>query len=135
MKPSTIVWAEDDQDDLELIAEVLSTMDDAPSIEFVTNGSDAYKSILAMISNGVIPGLIILDENMPVMNGLETYTLLSAHIQASAIPTVFFSTTVTVLAKCQELANSGVALFTKPSTFGEWRGVIQEMMSHISSGA
>lgn len=120
MMRSTIVWAEDDVDDIEIIREVLSNLEDAPEIEFLTDGHSTVARILERVATHKLPGLIVLDSNIPGLNGFQVFLKLTEHGIASRIPVAFFTTSVKALANSPEIQEAQVPLFVKPGTMKEW---------------
>ncbi|HUR25062.1 MAG TPA: response regulator [Candidatus Thermoplasmatota archaeon] len=82
-----ILWAEDGLDDQYLIKHALSQLPLAPKVDFVEDGEAA----LAALDRGR-PDLVVLDLNMPVLNGVDTLRRLKAADSTKAIPVVIFST-------------------------------------------
>lgn len=69
MKPKTIVVIDDDLDDLDVMSDVISTVD--PSANCVTY-ADARVAIDELLSNAdLLPEFIFIDQNMPAMRGDE----------------------------------------------------------------
>ena len=67
----TIVLAEDDIDDQELLAEAFSEID--PSIRLYTfSTGKKFLNFLDALPDEEIPDLVILDYNIPELNGAET---------------------------------------------------------------
>jgi CheY-like chemotaxis protein len=86
----TILLVEDDQDDQELFVDALRGINDTISYEIVANGQEA----LDRLQNGLIPALIFMDINMPVMNGLECLTEIANNPKMSKIPVVMLSSSI-----------------------------------------
>jgi CheY-like chemotaxis protein len=82
-----ILWAEDGLDDQYLIKHALGTLDATPKVQFVEDGVRALEVIAA-----ARPDLVVLDINMPVMDGLETLRRLRGNAATKEVPVVVFST-------------------------------------------
>ena len=82
-----ILWAEDGLDDQYLIKHALGQLPLAPKVDFVEDGQAA----LAALDDGH-PALIVLDINMPILDGVETLRRLKAADETKGIPVVVFST-------------------------------------------
>jgi CheY-like chemotaxis protein len=82
-----ILWAEDGLDDQYLIKHALGQLGDVPKVEFVEDGSEALRSL----AKGH-PDLVVLDINMPVLDGLETLRRLRSNASTKHLPVVVFST-------------------------------------------
>jgi len=67
-----ILYAEDDADDLYLVKQAFEKYDGAIELVHAENGFDALQQLENARAAGSLPCLIILDINMPGMNGKET---------------------------------------------------------------
>lgn len=85
-----ILYAEDDLDDFEALKDALDQVSDGYHLVRAKNGTE----VLAYLkeSKGPRPCLIVLDLNMPVMNGKETLLWLKDEPQFNEIPTMVFTT-------------------------------------------
>ena len=72
MKKYTILWADDDVDDLLLFREVLEELTQSFDVVEAANGKEALAYLQKAKAASLLPCLIILDINMPVLNGKET---------------------------------------------------------------
>ena len=114
----TIYLVDDDQDDRFFIKEAIQgTGTDAHIIE-VENGFD----LLTLVQKIADPSfsVIIIDMNMPKMNGLETVAAIRRDTRLADIPVVMLSTSSNS-SLIETAYTSGVSSFvTKPSTFEEF---------------
>ena len=87
-KPN-ILYAEDDFDDFESLKEALDQISQHQLLLHAKNGQEA----ISFIENAtVLPSLIVLDLNMPIMDGFEVLNALSADQRLSRIPVCVLST-------------------------------------------
>ncbi len=86
----TIFLADDDQDDRFFLREAIVSIDNTISIVEATDGIE----LLAIIENDTPSGLtlIVLDMNMPRLNGLETILKIRSIPSFSTIPAIMIST-------------------------------------------
>ncbi|MFZ2855492.1 MAG: response regulator [Rhodocyclaceae bacterium] len=75
------------------------------------------------------PDLILLDINMPGMNGYETCRRLKADAETSAIPVIFISGEGGVVNKLQAFASGGVDFIVKPHENEE---VLARVRTHLA---
>jgi len=115
MNLKTIYLADDDADDRYLICEAIKQVDSRIDVVESENGSDLL--ICIQKKNLPLPTLIVLDMNMPKMNGLETLRAIRSNPLHAHIPTVMISTSSD--AKLIESAHyEGIDGFiTKPNSF------------------
>lgn len=89
MKPYNILLVEDDLDDQLLIDEAFQGTDVPLKLEFAGDGAQALKMLERP---DYLPDLILLDLNMPVMNGFEVLTYLKNTQTSPRIPVVVLTT-------------------------------------------
>ncbi|MFL5810432.1 MAG: response regulator, partial [Flavisolibacter sp.] len=65
MRKNTILWADDDPDDLQMMREILLKTENKYDIIEVNNGKEALDYLGKAKETGSLPCLIILDINMP----------------------------------------------------------------------
>ena len=92
----TILMAEDDVDDRFLVQEALEENNTKTEIVFVDNGEDLisyllYKDSYAEATHQ-LPNLILLDLNMPKMDGREALKTIKQNSSIKSIPVVVFTT-------------------------------------------
>ena len=122
-----IVLGEDDIDDEELLKELFSSVDDSFSLTFMNNGKQIIDYLTGLQNH--LPCLIILDYNMPQLNGADILKELQGHPRYAGIPKIIWSTsqTDTYREKCLELGADDYII--KPSKVNEMVRVIQHMIS------
>ena len=89
-KSITIYLADDDADDRLLMTEAIKAIDPHIQIVETENGQELLK---VLRSQKILDRcLIILDMNMPKMNGLETLSNLRSIPRLASLPTIILST-------------------------------------------
>ena len=86
-----ILLGEDDADDQEMLKEVFRSIDTAFILFFVNNGKEII-SALEKLKDDQMPCLIVLDYNMPGLNGADILRELSTNERYKNIPKVVWST-------------------------------------------
>ncbi|MBW4553159.1 MAG: response regulator [Aphanocapsa sp. GSE-SYN-MK-11-07L] len=102
-----ILVIDDTPENLQLLATLLTTQ--GYKVRSVTKGSTGCRAAQA-----APPDLILLDVNMPEMNGYEVCQHLKADSQTQDIPVIFISAHEDVLDKVKAFAIGGVDYITKP---------------------
>lgn len=87
-----ILLADDDPDDRELIQYALKKTDRLHKIVTADNGADCIDKVNDMLADHELPCLIVLDLNMPKLDGKETFKVLSANEKLKDVPIVILST-------------------------------------------
>src|SRR6478672_1792737 len=85
-----ILYADDDSDDRFILNESFVSSGLNASLVYVSNGQEAISYMEHM--PGPLPSLVILDLNMPRMNGKETLAYLKTHPRYHRIPVIILST-------------------------------------------
>lgn len=126
MHKHTILWADDDYDDLQMMREILSKKKMDFNIVEVHNGKEAM-DYLNNAEASELPCLIILDINMPVMDGKETLSVLKNTPQYKEIPVVVFTTSASDLDKmfCKKFDTE---MITKPPTFSTLNASLDRLL-------
>lgn len=91
IKSKLILIGEDDPDDKEFLKEIFSSIDNSLSFLFAANGSHVL-NYLATCEDKDLPCLILLDYNMPELNGAEILKELKLNKRCDAIPRIIWST-------------------------------------------
>lgn len=87
-----ILIAEDDADDRFLLTSAFEEIQGPVKLSFVEDGFQVLHYLEAKDEAGALPDLIVLDLNMPLMNGPETLLLLKEHDRYKSIPVIIHST-------------------------------------------
>lgn len=110
-----ILIADDDEEDLELLSEVILQLDKNTKLHMVNNGSMVME-FLAKAEATELPSLIVLDYNMPNMNGAEVLEQLCKDPRYEKIPKIIWSTSnnSSYIKECME--KGATTYFVKPAT-------------------
>lgn len=114
-----ILLADDDPEDRMIMADTFSEMELSGIIHFVENGESVMSYLDSVRQRDSLPSLIVLDLNMPRLNGTQTLKLLKNDDRFRHIPVVIFSTSVNAI-EMQECLKTGAASYVvKPVTYKE----------------
>jgi len=114
-----ILLADDDPEDRAIIAETFGEMKLSHVIHFVDSGEHIIKYLVGIYERYTLPSLVVLDLNMPGMNGTETLKMLKNDSRFRDIPVIIFSTSVNAI-EMQECLKTGAAAYVvKPVTYKE----------------
>jgi CheY-like chemotaxis protein len=123
-----IFLAEDDMDDQELLIDAMSQYDGNLTFQTVTNGKQAIV-LLGSLPHNSLPSLIILDYNLPELNGAQILEMLNHQERFQPIPKVVWSTSNSELYKNRCLALGAKAYFVKPSDLTGIQNLAKEMLA------
>ena len=125
-----ILLAEDDLDDQELLSEAFLSID--PNIHFLsfTTGKKII-SYLEGLSDNDIPDMVILDYNIPEMNGEEILKYLQKHTKYNSIIKLIWSTSNSVLYEDACMAIGAYAYLVKPSNISGLDELAKKILGFI----
>lgn len=128
MNKHTILWADDDVDDLELFRNVLHELTDQYQVIECHNGRQVLNR-LAETPGDQYPCLIILDMNMPQLSGRETLAILKSECAYKDIPVIVFTTSSSEMDRlfCQRF---NTVMITKPPTYDQLKDVVKIFLEH-----
>jgi CheY-like chemotaxis protein len=128
---TTILYIDDDQDDLLIFEESVNTL--YPDVTlYKAQSSEAGIDILNQLEleSKPFPSLIMIDMNMPKMNGRETLQHIRKHKKWHDIPVAIFTTSANH-EDIEFCKHYGSACITKPMSFSDFHATLQELFSHI----
>jgi CheY-like chemotaxis protein len=122
-----ILIADDDQEDLELLSEVILQVQADIRLHMVNNGS-MVMDFLEKASDNDLPSLIVLDYNMPNMNGAEVLEQLCNNPRYQKIPKIIWSTSnnSSYIKECME--KGATSYFVKPATHKNLKEQAEQMV-------
>lgn len=126
-----VLYADDDPDDLMLVEEAFR--DYASNVEVVTanDGTEAISYLNNLSPLDPVPCLIILDVNMPRLNGKETLQRIRNHERFAEIPVVMFTTSsMPIDVQFAERLDAG--FITKPLDIVQIRTIAGVLMEHCA---
>lgn len=125
-KEIEILLIEDNPDDV-LLTELASK--DAGingKFEVVNNGKSAIEHLTNIISMGkAFPDLILLDINLPVVNGFEVLKLIKSNQVTSSIPTVVFTSSDSISDMKYSYEHGADLFIRKPNNINDFKEVMK----------
>ncbi|MDY0781513.1 response regulator [Tenacibaculum sp. IB213877] len=125
----TILLIEDDQIELMKFNRVLSKLDLNHNVIEATNGEEALK---ILSHKDKLPHIILLDLNMPKMNGIEFLDILKKDKDLKYIPTIVLTTSANHkdMLECYKIGIAGYVV--KPLKYEDYKEKIKKVLSYWS---
>ena len=119
----TLLYIDDDIDDRAIFSEALEHID--PSCFFI--GAATGEAALNILSL-TVPDYIVLDVNMPELNGRDVLREIRLSHNLKDVPVIMFSTSISDRDRKEFLAAGANDCVTKPSSFDQLCEVIQSIL-------
>lgn len=125
-----VLCVDDDPDDRELIRNAIFKVDPSYTVAHATNGKEALQ-FLSRAMDTELPCLVIMDINMPVMDGKQTVIEIKKNKKLDVIPIVVFSTS-NHPSDQKFCTLYGVELVTKPANFKQITAEAERLLQHCA---
>ncbi len=118
----SLLYAEDDQDDLLLFKEALAEINHPTFLTWVANGAE----LMELLNQPMELDILFVDVHMPRKDGLQCVKEIRANPRLKNMTIVAFSTTADRLT-VNAMHEAGANLYIlKPSDFRQWKVVIEK---------
>ncbi|WP_159476973.1 response regulator [Dyadobacter sp. 3J3] len=111
----TVHLADDDEDDRMLFKEALEEANADVKVVEAQNGKELIENIKN--EDDLKDTVIVVDMNMPKMNGIETIKAIRDDLELSDVPAVMLSTSNNPELKKKAIEAGATDYFTKPNSF------------------
>lgn len=118
-KGMAILMVDDDAEDRLLLKDVFDELGYGDAIHFEENGEGAIAYLQGCTDSHHLPRLIILDLNMPRLNGRQTLEYLKSHPRYKDIRVIIYSTSLNPVERDECLALGAHSYIVKPATYNE----------------
>ncbi len=124
-----LLCADDDPDDRELLCETAMQIDPDLKVIHCIHGKELLEKLKELELRGIHPCLIILDMNMPILDGQATLKEIKAKQDWDHIPVAIFTTSQREFYQHLE-REYGVSIVTKPDKFAAIVKEVRQLLSH-----
>ena len=114
-----ILLADDDEEDKAIMQDAMEMLKAGDILLFANNGAHVLELLEMNMDDAVKPCLIVLDLNMPRMNGTQTLSRLKNNEQFKHIPVIIYSTSINPLEKEKCISLGAHSYITKPISLKE----------------
>jgi two-component system response regulator len=126
--PKTVLHIDDDEEDRLILEGAMKRLDTQIIVRQADSGSAALSFLQQSKQFHDLPSLVVLDLNMPGMNGTEVIQEIKKDEKLASLPLVIFTTASGNRYK-DFLAKENIALLTKPSSPSELIDSVRKMLS------
>jgi len=128
---STILCVDDDEDDLLFLREAIAAQRYDFKVEEASNGRQALEYLKAAAEKNELPCLVIMDINMPGLDGKETIMQIKAHDALQKLPVVVFTTSSRQTDRAY-FEHLGVQYYSKPFDYKLFRNRITDLLVYCA---
>ncbi len=116
-----VLHIDDDADDRFFVSNALEQISNSLVLKEAQNGMEGISYLEACKTLNILPCLVLLDMNMPLMNGMETAKKIKKDPLLSGIPLVLFTTTHALPdGDVATFISYGVRMVPKPAGYHEF---------------
>ncbi len=127
-----LLYADDDEDDKAILIEMMRRINPEIGVATTENGVETLKFLESIKDNEPLPCCIVLDMNMPIMNGTQALELIKKNPLYSKIPVFLFSTSSSPSDVAITSKLGAEAFITKPYGQKELLEVCEEFANYCS---
>jgi len=120
-----LLQIDDDPDDCELFSDALKQVSEI-NYTCMHNPVEAVKQL---VEQKITPDIIILDMNMPVMNGMLVLQKIKNKKKLASIPVIIFSTSELAPYKENAMQLGALAYFAKPTCFSALVALLKTILN------
>lgn len=125
-----ILVVDDDKEDHMILEEYFSESGISDLVKFVDNGVRALE-YLESVDDADLPSLVVLDLNMPLLNGSQTLLQLKQRVRFKNIPVIIYSTSESENEKRKCLGIGAIDYLVKPVTMEEGQRMVDKFKTFI----
>ena len=119
-----VLYADDDGDDIDFVESAFSSTTNNVELVTTQDGIETIEFLEKLSTMDPDPCLIILDVNMPKLNGRQTLLRIKQNDQLSNVPLVLFSTSSDPRDK-EFAKRNGASYVVKPFSYENLKSVVQ----------
>ena len=130
--PAVILLADDNLDDQSFIRDAFDFVQANVILRIADSGYDLLQQ-LQLITDEDLPSLIVLDYNMPKLNGAEVLEVLLKQERFKSIPKIMLSTSLHQkhIDHCIKMGADGYLI--KPDNIFSWKKIALKMLEYFKT--
>ncbi|MDR3556965.1 MAG: response regulator [Syntrophobacteraceae bacterium] len=126
--PVKIILADDDPDDQYLVKEAFANNCPCIDLQTVNDGQELMDYL--SVGAAILPGLILLDANMPRMGGLEALKHIKSDPKLTNIPIIIFTTSGDKKIVRESYCDGANSFIRKPNSFDKLSYIIDTVSKY-----
>ena len=130
MKNYQILLVEDNEGDIMLTLEAFEGCNFNTEIQIARNGKEATHLLFETQNNNQLPDLILLDINLPLLNGHEVLKKIKENEKTKFIPVVMLTTSSSIKDINSTFANYANSFISKPSDISDFFQTIKSLSNY-----
>jgi CheY-like chemotaxis protein len=131
MSCSAIFVVDDDKEDQLIMADYFNEVGIGERVKYFENGEITINVLEESGEDSSLPCLIVLDLNMPVLNGTQTLLYLKRDTRYKHIPVIIFSTSENEEERRKCLSFGAVDYLVKPMSYEEGEAIVKRFASYL----
>ncbi len=128
LKKHTILHVDDDPDDLDMLMQAVQAIDNNFEIVQARDGEQGIKQLEKMKAESTLPCLIVLEINMPLMDGKRELNIIKNDRRLSEVPVVILSTSGNMMDRLFFLKEN-VEFITKPLNYDHLKQIALRLLN------
>ena len=131
MTKEHIIFVDDDEEDHLILFEYFRDVGKEKQVKFIKNGQEALRYLNDIPDDAQLPRLIVLDLNMPILNGTQTLLQIKKNARLKNIPVVIFSTSENENEKRKCLSMGANEYLVKPTNYMDGVKLVEKFSSYL----
>lgn len=130
MKKKQILLVEDNEGDIVLTSEAFEESSCKVNIQVARNGKEAINILFDQNENAQLPDLILLDINLPLLNGHEVLKKIKENEKTKHIPVIILTTSSAISDVNLTYENYANSFITKPADINDFFETINVLCNY-----
>ena len=130
MKKNLILLVEDNEGDIVLTSEAFEESSCKVNIQVARNGKEAINILFDQNENAQLPDLILLDINLPLLNGHEVLKKIKENEKTKHIPVIILTTSSAISDINLTYENYANSFITKPADINDFFETINVLCNY-----
>lgn len=130
--PTVMLMVEDNPADVVFFKEAVITSQVQVTVHVVAHGQDALRFLRRQgsFAGAPRPDVVVLDLNLPIMNGQEVLVEMSSDPELNTMPVAILTTSTSELCVCDLYPAGRCVYFTKTDEFKRLQEIVRAIVAH-----